>query len=274
MGKQGLATHKSVVHDLHEYENDDLKKNCDQCGKTFQSSSDFEKHWHEEHTLEEKLANIKAFCHNCNNEFKTASDLNFHLTKCISNNVKYLKCDNCKSKNLSEEEFSWHSTNALRKHFAESHNLVKYICEICGQNVDFKYQLEDHRKKFHEEVPSFVCNYCGKVLATKTTLNGHIGRMHEMTAKKYKCKQCDFSCIERYRLKAHVEAVHKKNVKYSCDQCKYSSYRKGGLQTHVKMVHEKHRPHQCDVCDMTFIYRRDKLKHMTIKHGVLPETIH
>ena len=94
------------------------------------------------------------------------------------------------------------------------------------------------------------------------------------TAKKYKCDKCDFSCIERYRLKAHIEAIHKKSVRYECEKCKYFSFRKGGLQTHIKMVHEKHRPHQCEGCDLTFIYRRDKLKHMAIKHGVLPEQPH
>ena len=54
-------------------------------------------------------------------------------------------------------------------------------------------------------------------------------------------------------------------MRYECQLCKYFSYRKTGLQNHIKVVHEKYRPHSCELCDMSFTYKRDKLKHM-LKH--------
>ena len=183
MGKQALVTHKAVAHGIHESENNEFQKSCDLCNKIFDSENDLQKHWNQDHTILEKIQTVTSICHNCNIEFKSASELNCHQINCLSNNIiKYFKCDICTNNN---EEINWHSSNSLRKHIAEFHNLVLNICEICGQKFNFKYQIEEHKKSVHEEseIRSFVCNYCGKVLATKTTLNGHIGRMHEPTGK-------------------------------------------------------------------------------------------
>ena len=113
---------------------------------------------------------------------------------------------------------------------------------------------------------------CIKVFASKSTLNGHIGRMHETLARKFKCDKCDFSCLEPNKLKIHEDAVHAKSTRYECHLCKYFSFRKTGLQNHIKVVHEKYRPHKCDLCEMTFTYKRDKIKHMA-KHPNTTTTI-
>ena len=99
----------------------------------------------------------------------------------------------------------------------------------------------------------------------KSTLNGHVGRIHEQFARKFKCDKCDFTSLEPNKLKIHEQAIHQKSVRYECQLCKYFSYRKTGLQNHIKVVHEKYRPHSCELCDMSFTYKRDKLKHM-LKH--------
>ena len=271
LGKQALSVHKSVSHDIHEPINEKKKSiTCDKCGKSFTSPKYLYDHCNQEHPTVEKIASIEAKCHNCHIDFYQAHTLNNHLVSCLmKDEVKQFKCEKC-TENLSlgtvgSTSEIWHSSTALRKHIAESHNLILTICEICGALLKSKYYLEDHKKSVHEKVKNFACNYCGKVFASKSTLNGHVGRMHETISRKFKCDKCEFTSLEPNKLKIHEQAIHQKSVRYECHLCKYFSYRKTGLQNHIKVVHEKYRPHQCDVCEMTFTYKRDKLKHM-LKH--------
>ena len=186
MGKQALITHKAVAHGIQESENNEFQKLCDLCNKIFESENDLQKHWNQDHTILEKIKNVTSICQNCNIEFKSASELNFHQNNCLTNeNIKYFKCDIC-TNNLNEK-INWHSSNSLRKHIAEFHNLVMNICEICGQKFNFKYQIEEHKKSVHEEnsekIRSFVCNYCGKVLGMvshKMSLITIFGHKHKI----------------------------------------------------------------------------------------------
>ena len=86
-----------------------------------------------------------------------------------------------------------------------------------------------------------------------------------------KCDKWDLSCLEP-NIKIHEDAVHAKSTRYECHFCKYFSFRKTGLQNHIKVVHEKYRPHKCDLCEMTFTYKRDKIKHMA-KHPNTTTTV-
>ena len=267
-GKQALIVHKSVSHGIEEVTEAELKKSytCDKCGKSFTSSKYLFDHCNQEHPSAEKVASIEAKCHNCGIDFYEANLLNDHLVTCVEN-LKEFRCDKCENSLVT-----WHSAAALRKHIAEAHNLILTICEICGALLKSKYYLEDHKKSVHEKLKNFACNYCGKVFASKSTLNGHVGRMHEKFARKFKCDKCDFTSLEPNKLKIHEQAIHQKSVRYECQLCKYFSYRKTGLQNHIKVVHEKYRPHRCDICEMTFTYKRDKLKHM-LKHEATANTV-
>lgn len=271
LGKQALAVHKSVSHGINEpLEDSEAGKKsftCDKCGKPFSTPKCLTDHCNQEHPSAEKIASIECRCDTCNMTFDNAQYLNEHLLTCSSNQkLKSFTCDKCTSSTDSKE--FWYSAIALRKHIGESHGMVLTICDICGCSLKSKYYLEDHKKSVHEGVKNYACNYCGKVFASKSTLNGHVGRMHETFARKFKCDKCDFSCLEPNKLKIHEDAVHVKAIRFECQQCKYFSFRKTGLQNHIRVVHEKYRPYKCDICDLSFTYKRDKIKHLT-KHPEL-----
>ena len=259
LGHQALNVHKSVSHGIVGSDLDLQKKafTCDKCGKNFATPKCLTDHGHQEHPSTEKVSSVECKCDSCHLTFDNALDLNNHLFTC-SKDLKNFTCPKCQLTN-------WYAATSLRKHIAESHGMIFTVCDICGSCLKSKYYLEDHKKSVHQGLKNFSCSYCGKVFASKSTLNGHVGRMHETIARKFKCDKCDFSCLEPNKLKIHEGAVHAKSVKYQCQLCKYFSYRKTGLQNHIKVVHEKYRPHKCELCDLSFTYKRDKLKHMS-KH--------
>ena len=251
-------------------------------GKAFTTQFNLSYHYSQEHPKPEVLAAIEANCHICEKVFENAYVLNNHLPTCTKD-LKEFHCDKCKYLYYDllflclqfYQFFSgfiggsmWYSANALRKHIAETHNLVTTICDICGVTLKSKYYLDTHKKAKHEKTKNFTCDFCGKAFSIKMALKNHISRVHDQSMKKYSCDNCDFTCDVPSRMKHHKNAAHNKSVKYDCHLCKFSTYRKDGLQTHIKVVHEKYRPHQCDMCDMSFAYKRDKLKHLANIHGI------
>ena len=100
---------------------------------------------------EENIKCVEANCHNCNVNFSHAVKLNDHLVNCDSD-LKYLKCDIC---NKSSKK--WHSTIALRKHIAESHQIIKTICDICGDLLESKQKLLFHKRKIHNPKGKVYC---------------------------------------------------------------------------------------------------------------------
>ena len=269
LGPQALNVHKTVSHGIHD-ESEMKRKSltCDKCGKSFSNANGLHEHVNQEHPSPDKLSSIECSCDFCGVQFQDSVDLNRHLITCggvCSKELKHFHCEKCPQM-ITDSITSWHSVKALKKHIAETHGQLLTVCDICGCCLKSKYYLEDHKKIVHQGLKSHSCDYCGKVFASRSTLNGHVGRMHETLARKFKCDKCDFSCLEPNKLKIHEDAVHVKSVKYQCHLCKYFSFRKTGLQNHIKVVHEKYRPHKCDQCQMTFTYKRDKLKHMS-KHS-------
>ena len=85
------------------------------------------------------------------------------------------------------------TATALRKHIAETHELIRQVCDICGTIIVSIHYLKDHMKLKHEQTKDFTCHYCGKAFALKPLLKNHILNSHEQSKRRYNCAKCDFS---------------------------------------------------------------------------------
>ena len=129
---------------------------CDDCGKRFVTRSAMKQHRYEAHPSDERLNEIKAVCHKCNNEFQYAITLNSHLLKCVKEKpMKKWDCKDC--------DTSWFSYSAVCKHYAEVHKRIAHICHICGVHVKSRFTLPLHMKSVHDKIKDIPCNYCHEV---------------------------------------------------------------------------------------------------------------
>ena len=115
---------------------------CDKCGKMVKKNY-LKNHYFSIHPTEENIKNVDAYCHICHENFSNAVKLNDHLIQCDTD-CKYLNCDIC---NKSSKQ--WFSIIALRKHIAESHRIIKTMCDICGDLFESKQKLLFHKRKAH-----------------------------------------------------------------------------------------------------------------------------
>ena len=133
--KEHLATH---TDNKIEY-----SVRCDICGKKVKKNY-LKNHHFSLHPTEENLRSVDANCHKCLEKFPNAEKLNEHVVTCTTVN-KILKCDICNS--LSKQ---WFSSIALRKHIAESHGLIKNMCDICGDLFENREKMQVHKRKTHD----------------------------------------------------------------------------------------------------------------------------
>ena len=136
------------THVQHEDDTDskvtDCGVTCETCGKKVTRSM-FKDHCYHEHPTEENIAAIEAKCDKCQRTFENATMLNDHLVICESSNKKSLKCEQC----AGGSSIVWHSSIALRKHLAETHKMLKSVCDICGALFSFFHTLKQHEKRVH-----------------------------------------------------------------------------------------------------------------------------
>ena len=96
-------------------------------------------------------------------------------------------------------------------------------------------------------------------------MNQHVASVH-LDYKPFKCKICDYSCLQKGNMNQHVASVHLEYKPFKCERCNYSSSHKGTLNRHFSSVHEENKPFKCDICEATL--RKSRLKtHMIKIHG-------
>ena len=258
VGQDALQAHKELGHKMNVEIPVDKSKyfKCGNCDKSYVAKYMLERHVKVHHPTQEVLNSIESKCGNCGIHFGSANQLNFHLSSCCPHNLKDFTCKEC---NLG----NWHSTGALRRHYAEAHKMDMEICDISGCRVGTQ-TMKEHIQSRHG---NFKCDKCEKVFGTKHKLFYHKAHYHEGKLKRFKCDKCDFSTTERTKLKNHYAVQHDQAVKYQCHACKFSSYIEYNLKLHVRNVHEgKRELNYCSFCTQSFVTKKGLRKHIVLKH--------
>ena len=90
----------------------------------------------------------------------------------------------------------------------------------------------------------------------------HKRRGETENSRKYKCKNCGKSFIQKGTLQQHNHNVHDDNKDFKCEICGIEFFRICHLSKHKKEVH----PYKCDICDKTFTIVNKLKKHYQIVH--------
>lgn len=123
-------------------------------------------------------------------------------------------------------------------------------CDICT-DVDIPFEklseVRKHYRGVHKTNGYLVC--CDLKFSTRHLIMEHVRR--HVNPEANRCNRCDRNCVNKYALKAHVDAVHgtPESRTFKCDLCPSSFVRSGALRAHVLNRHsESGQQFSCDEC--------------------------
>ena len=117
-------------------------------------------------------------------------------------------------------------------------NLDEETIESTKDTIKKESILEESEtnQKFHNKDLERTCSFCGKIFSHKYKMKRHVDSVHK-NLKKFKCEMCSTNFTTKFSLKRHQEN-HQKNLGRTCDICGKIFRDKKFLITHQKNVHD------------------------------------
>ena len=119
-----------------------------------------------------------------------------------------------------------------------------FQCNICGNELSSKHNLESHIASVHEGKKPHQCSICKKKFTQKGSLDAHVKNVHTEKKEEFKCEICNLNYSSKRVLKEHIELIHEMDNPNKCTICettletKTSFTNKGRLTEHIRTVHE------------------------------------
>lgn len=170
---------------------------CPQCGNTFPSPSELERH-----VLSHYLITTTEFYCNftCNQTFAASDDLQRHLLERHAQSL--FKCGICSD--------LFDTKVAMQVHFAVAHaNEIKlYRCSACMENFRTEPEFRHHVKTRHivTTIPqtTLQCVFCRTVCANEVEMHFHLAAH----ARQFRCPSCPEAFHVEFLLDRHIQAQH------------------------------------------------------------------
>nr|XP_014273914.1 zinc finger protein 583-like isoform X3 [Halyomorpha halys] len=131
---------------------------CPICPKSFKQLAKLKRH---EKIHKEPGEADKFQCNICKKNYCDRDSLRKHELK--HDQSKTFQCKHCKNKYVDKFTF--------KQHLA-THQVPKFICEVCGRKFRWKNSLNIHLQ-MHDDVYPYHCTECRKTFRTKKELNQH-----------------------------------------------------------------------------------------------------
>ena len=146
-------------------------------------------------------------------------------------------------------------------------------CPECRKLYNTKQELSDHMDEKHTTLVRndnrYYCNKCPKSFAAYRDLKKHVDIVHENKAEDYK-KECPICHLRVQQLKTHIKQMHEdKNSEGSggvCMICHKTFASEYKVKQHVEMVHKGLKRYQCELCPKKFYDKADLGRHVRGVH--------
>lgn len=154
-----------------------------------------------------------------------------------------------------------------QENYSDSDKNKLWECNICGNELSSKHNLESHISSIHEGKKPFQCSICKKNFTQKGSLQVHMTNVHSENKEEFRCNICNINYSSKRVLKEHIEYVHETDNPFKCTQCKSSFTIKGRLTEHIRTVHEgRETIYKCFHCEATFFHESSMKTHFQKAH--------
>ncbi|KAL3274122.1 hypothetical protein HHI36_015536 [Cryptolaemus montrouzieri] len=207
---------------------------CQFCDHRSLSFSSLKDHINSVHTRE-----VLHSCPYCDHKCTLKGNLRGHIRRkhpaeFVENEKRY-SCEHC--------DFKTSIIRNLKVHLKREHNIddtkVKaengeFQCQYCEYKARSYYALKIHTNK-HTKENSYHCPQCEFVTRWPNYLSKHI-KQHSLNKRKVTCLYCDYKGCSTFRLRKHVESLHKKDQYYPCPKpkCDFKTMHYPSLRIHLK----------------------------------------
>ena len=177
----------------------------------------------------------------------------------------------CKEKSVDkaeEETTELPIPNSHENSEIVTENHEKLVCDLCSDNFDKKWKLDQHTQIIHKG-KQFFCFQCSISFVFRPDYGKHMRDVHRRLKGDFKnfqfsCNQCDYRAKVKKLLKVHIASKHL-GVRYPCTNCEYKAPSKTVLRTHQRSIHEKVK-FDCSKCDKQFSTSANKVAHVQSIH--------
>lgn len=162
-----------------------------------------------------------------------------------------------KQSNLDRNSSSEDSDNCSFSNQVIEIDNKNFECKTCDANFKSRVLYLQHCNEAHAN--GTVCFECEEQCVHEEYLKDIKKQISEGT-KLLRCPECDFTCLNKQSLVAHMNQVHLNFFPYLCDICGETFHSLIAHQHHTALYHEEML--KCEYCELKCNSISDKTKHM------------
>ncbi|XP_055850640.1 gastrula zinc finger protein xFG20-1-like [Episyrphus balteatus] len=167
---------------------------CSDCDKGFIKQEMYRRHMLNTHDTAIQITPKLLICETCGKEYKSQSGLNDH--RLTHTEERKHKCRFCDKK---------FKAIAHRKRHEDTHNETKYICVVCGLQLNTQRTLNQHMI-VHSEEKKHKCDLCGKEYKRAKALKYHL--ITHAGLRPYFCDFCEKTFTNAANCRIHKRRHH------------------------------------------------------------------